>query len=219
MGTTHAIDGDLSVLDLGDGDNRLDRAAIAELHRLLDDVESRSEPRALLTVASGKVWCNGFDQEWMAAHPAETDLLLDDFRVLLARLTVLPVPTVAAVQGHAFAAGAMLAFAHDFRIVRSDRGYLCLPEIDLRRALSPASVALVQAKVPAAAWPALLIAAHRFGGPEAVDAGLASRAVPGEEVRAAAAELAASLAGKDAATLATVKRRLYGAVAERMSAG
>jgi Delta3-Delta2-enoyl-CoA isomerase len=212
-------DGDLSVLDLGDGDNRLDRAAIAELHRHLDDVESRPEPRALLTVASGKVWCNGFDQEWMAAHPGEVDLLLDDLRHLLARLTVLAVPTVAAVQGHAFAAGAMLAFAHDFRVVRRDRGYLCLPEIDLRRALSPASVALVQAKVPPAAWPDLLIAARRFGGPEAVEAGLASRAVPEEEVRTVAAELAASLAGKDAATLATVKQRLYGAVAERMSAG
>jgi len=211
-------DGALSVLDLGDGENRLDRDGIAELHRHLDAVEARPEPRALVTVAAGKVWCNGFDQEWMVAHPDEVDRLLDELRGLLARLTVLPVPTVAAVQGHAFAAGAMLAFAHDFRVMREDRGYLCLPEIDLKRALSPASVALVQAKVPPAAWPDLLIAARRFGGPDAVAAGLASRAVGEADVRPSAAELAGSLAGKDAATLAVVKQRLYGPVVERMTA-
>ncbi len=210
-------EGSVHVLDLGDGENRLDRDAIRSVHALLDEVEASPSPRALTTVADGKFWCNGFDAEWMAANPDGVDLLLQDFRVLLARLVTLPVPTVAALQGHAFAAGAMLALAHDFRMIRDDRGYFCLPEIDLRRALSPSSVALVQAKVPAPVVPDLLIAAHRYGGAEAVAAGLASAAVPAGDLRSKAVELAASLADKDSSTLGAVKERMYGAIVGRLS--
>jgi Delta3-Delta2-enoyl-CoA isomerase len=208
--------GDVHLLDLGGGENRLDRDAVRHLHHLLDEVESSPPPRALATVASGKFWCNGFDQDWMAAHPDQIDQLLQDFRDLLARLVTFPVPTVAGLQGHAFAAGAMLALAHDFRVVREDRGYFCLPEIDLRRALSPASIALVQAKVPPPVVPELLIAGRRYGGADAVHAGLASGAAPADDLRARAVELAASLADKDPPTLAAVKERAYGSIVERL---
>jgi enoyl-CoA hydratase/carnithine racemase len=45
---------------------------------------------------------------------------------------IAPVPTVAAINGHAFGAGSMLAIAHDFRVMRVDRGYYCFPEVDIR---------------------------------------------------------------------------------------
>jgi enoyl-CoA hydratase/carnithine racemase len=218
MVATLGREGDVHVLDLGDGENRLDRDALRTLHALLDDVEAASAPRSLVTVADGKFWCNGFDQEWMAAHPRDVDRLLDEFRALLARLVLFPVPTVAALQGHAFAAGAMLALGHDFRVMREDRGYFCLPEIDLRRPLSAGSVAVVQAKVPASVLSDLLIGAHRYTGPEAVAAGLAGGVAPGDAIRSVAIELAASLAGKDPASLAVLKQRMYGAVVGGMAA-
>lgn len=209
-------DGDVHLLDLGEGENRLDRDTLRQLHGLLDEVESSPAPRALATVAGGKFWCNGFDQDWMAAHPDQVDHLLQDFRELLARLVSFPVPTVAGLQGHAFAAGAMLALAHDFRVVRDDRGYFCLPEIDLRRALSPASIALVQAKVPPPVVPELLIAARRYGGADAVQAGLASVAASADDLRSRTVELAATLADKDPPTLEAVKRRAFGSIVERL---
>ncbi len=209
MGFGLSLDGDVRVIDLGDGENRLDRDALADLHRLLDDVESAPEPRALVTVASGKFWCNGFDTEWIGRHPGERELLFEEFRALLGRLVLFPVPTVAALQGHAFAAGAMLALGHDFRLMREDRGYFCLPEIDLKIPLSAASVDVVKAKVAPSVLPELLIEARRYSGPEALTAGLVRRTAPEAGLRAASVELAASLAGKDAATLAIVKRRAY----------
>ena len=34
--------------------------------------------------------------------------------------------------GHAFAGGMMLTLAHDYRVMRTGRGWLCLPEIKLK---------------------------------------------------------------------------------------
>jgi len=200
------------ILDLGDGENRFDRSTISSLLALVDQVEAAPAPRALVTVAEGKFWSNGFDQAWMSAHPDEVDALLAEFRGLVARLITLSAPAVAALQGHAFAAGAVLALAHDFRLIRGDRGYFCLPEIDLGMAISPASIALVQVKVPAATAEDLLLAGRRYGGADAVAAGIARATAPEGELRAAAIELAASLAGKDPATLATMKRRMFSGV-------
>ena len=60
---------------------------------------------------------------------------------MLARFLTLPVPTAAAVVGHAFGAGAMLALAHDFRVMRADRGYFCFPEVDIRIPFTPGMAA------------------------------------------------------------------------------
>ena len=51
----------------------------------------------------------------------------------------LPIPTVALINGHAFAGGCLLALAHDYRIMRSDRGYMCMNEI-----LLPSPLSIVQ---------------------------------------------------------------------------
>jgi enoyl-CoA hydratase/carnithine racemase len=42
-----------------------------------------------------------------------------------------PMPTMALINGHAFAGGLLFAFAHDFRMMRADYGFLCLSEINL----------------------------------------------------------------------------------------
>jgi Delta3-Delta2-enoyl-CoA isomerase len=120
-------DGDVFVLDLGDGENRFNADSLAALEAHLDEVQAAPAPRALVTTATGKFWSNGLDLEWMAANQQ----LLDDFvprlHELLARVLELDVPAVAALQGHTFAAGAMLAVAHDQRVMRADRGFFCLP--------------------------------------------------------------------------------------------
>lgn len=34
--------------------------------------------------------------------------------------------------GHAFAAGGILALVHDYRVMRTGRGWFCMPEIKLK---------------------------------------------------------------------------------------
>ena len=71
----------------------------------------------------------------------------------------------------------MLASAHDQIIMRADRGYWCLPEVDLGLPLTPAMYATVAAHVPAPTLAEAVLTDRRYGGVEACSAGIASEAV------------------------------------------
>jgi hypothetical protein len=77
----------------------------------------------VVTTGVGKFYSNGLDLDFMSANPAEAQANLAEVHSLFARVLTFPAATVAAVQGHAFGAGAMLVLAHDLCVMRSDRGY------------------------------------------------------------------------------------------------
>jgi enoyl-CoA hydratase/carnithine racemase len=68
------------------------------------------------------------------------------FVKLCARLYIFPVPTVCAINGHAFAGGFMLALSHDFRYMRKKKGLFCLPEIDLPLPLPPSMTSIIRTR-------------------------------------------------------------------------
>lgn len=202
-------DGEVFVLHLGDDENRFHPEWLGTVTALLDEVAATPGPRALVTSAEGKFWSNGLDLEWLGAHPDQLATYAGQVQELLARVLAFPAPTAAAVQGHAFAAGAMLALAHDWRVMRADRGFFCLPEADIHIPFTPGMTALIMAKlVPSTATDAM-ITARRYGGDEALRAGIVTAAAPADQVLADAVELVRPLAGKDAATLGVIKERMY----------
>jgi enoyl-CoA hydratase/carnithine racemase len=129
---------------------------------------------------------------------------------LFARVLAFPRITVAAVNGHAFAGGFMLALAHDLRVMRADRGFLCLPEVDLRLPLQPGMTALIQAKLRRQAAHEAIVTGRRFGAADALARGLVDEVAEEAAVLPRAIALAAELAAKDPATLAGLKRGLHG---------
>ena len=46
--------------------------------------------------------------------------------------------------GHAFAAGALLALVHDYRVMRTKRGWFCLPEVKYGMRFGEANLALLR---------------------------------------------------------------------------
>jgi enoyl-CoA hydratase/carnithine racemase len=210
-------DGDVFVLSLGDGENRFNPEHCAVLEEALSAVEATSAPRALVTVATGKFWSNGLDLEWIGAHPDELQGAVDRYHRLLAAFLGAGVPTVAAVQGHAFAAGAMFAMVHDHVVMRSDRGFWCVPEADLGMAFTPGMTALLQARLPRRAAREAMLTARRYSGPEALAAGIVDEAVPGEQVLERSIAFAATMATKHPGTLRKIKGRLYAAAIDALS--
>ena len=202
-------DGDVFLLDLGTDENRFNPEWVGAIEALLDEVAGAPAPRALVTTATGKFWSNGLDLEWMGANVDEVGRFVARVHALFARVLALPVPNVAALQGHCFAAGAMLALAHDFRVMRADRGFFCLPEVDIHIPFTPPMAALIQARLSNKTAHEAMTTARRYGGEEAAAAGIVDHAVAADEVVARATEIAAGLAAKDGATLAAIKEGMY----------
>ncbi len=202
-------DGDVFVLNLGDDENRFHPDWIARTGALLDEVVAADAPRALVTTATGKFWSNGLDLEWLGANPTLLDDYVASVHALFAKVLAFPAPTVAAIQGHCFAAGAMLALAHDWRVMRADRGFFCLPEADIRIPFTPGMTKLLQAKLPIEAQAEVMLGATRFGGEAAAVARIVDAAVPEDEVRPAAIARATEQAPKDGGTLAAIKQGMY----------
>jgi enoyl-CoA hydratase/carnithine racemase len=203
--------GDVWVLHMRNDENRFNRASIDALHAALDQVEAVEGPVALVTTGEGKFFSNGLDLDWLlAADEDDRGGFLPEVHRLLGRVLGFPAVTVAAVNGHAFAGGGMLAVAHDYVVMREDRGYWCLPEVDLGLPLTPGMYAVVAAHVPRQALHDSALSGRRYSGPEAVAAGIADEVAAEGEVLDRAVARAAELAGKNRDVIREHKRLMYG---------
>jgi Delta3-Delta2-enoyl-CoA isomerase len=202
-------DAEVFVLNLGESENRFNPDWLAEAQQHLDTVASAGAPCALVTTATGKFYSNGLDLEWMGAHSDQLLSYLIEVHQLLERMLALPVPTVAAIPGHAFAAGAMLALAHDFRIMRADRGYFCLPEVDINIPFTRGMSALIQGRLSRKTAHEAMTTGRRYGGTDALAAGIVDAVAHEDDVLSEAVEMARALAGKAGPTLGTIKARMY----------
>ncbi|MEU0463219.1 enoyl-CoA hydratase-related protein [Amycolatopsis sp. NPDC006131] len=203
-------------LDLGADENRFAPDWLKGVHTALDTVTGSAS--ALVTIGTGKFYSNGLDLDWLSAHGDQAQSYVADVQDLLARVLTLPVPTIAAVNGHAFGAGAMLAMAHDFRIMRADRGFFCFPEADINIPFTPGMTALIQAKLTPAAAIASMTTGTRFGGPDARELGLVDDTASEAELRDRAVARVRPLAGKDPGTLGTIKATMFAAAVSALRA-
>ena len=209
-------DCDVFVLNLGADENRFAPDWAAATRGFVAEVAATNGPAALVTVADGKFWSNGLDLDWLTANLDQAETYVAAVQSLFAEVLVLPVPTVAAVQGHCFAAGAMLALAHDWRVMRADRGFFCLPEVDIQIPFSVGMDALIRSKLPVATAIDAMTTGRRFGGSDAAAAGIVHRAVDEDRVLPDAVEIARPLAAKAGDTLGTIKSRMFAEVVSRL---
>lgn len=122
---------------VGEGEHRFTPQSIPEIMAALDQVEADPKARALVTTGEGKFYSNGLSLSLEDRGSKANMELIDQFHGLLKRMLIYPIPTVAAVNGHAVAGGCMLALAHDYRFMRADRGFMFLSEIDIKLPFSP----------------------------------------------------------------------------------
>jgi enoyl-CoA hydratase/carnithine racemase len=200
---------EIFVLDLGSDRNVFNPEFVDAVSAALDEVVASPPPRGLVTTASGDFFSFGFDLEWIASNPDGVGDLVAGVHELVARLLELPAPTVAALQLHAFAGGGLLALAHDYRVMREDRGYFGLPEIDVRIAFTGGMTELVQARLAPQVAHEALTSGRRYTGLEAHAAGIVDELATAGEVVPTAIAKAKSLSGKDPETYAAIKANLY----------
>ena len=203
-------EGEVFILTLDDGENRFNDDSIAAWNGALDEVEGTEGPKALVTTGAGKFYSNGLDLDWaMANKKDDFGSYIGDVLCVYERVLTFPCITVAAMNGHAFGAGGQVALAHDFRVMREDRGYFCMPEVDMRAPLHPGMTAILRARLSAQTVHEVIATGRRFGGGDALAAGIVEQAAPESEVLPRAIEIASGLAGKAHPILSRLKADLY----------
>ncbi|KAI4311015.1 hypothetical protein MLD38_035952 [Melastoma candidum] len=187
----------------GTDQHRLNPSLINSLRSLLRPLLSlppSSPPSALVTTAHGRFFSNGYDLDWAGSDPDSIRLMSSSLRSLVRDLLSLPMPTIAAVNGHAAAAGMILALSHDYVVMNSRRGFLYMSEVDIGLVLPRWFVAIVRGKVGGGGGRAvreLLMRARKVTAAEAVGMGLVEEGCEGPERTAGRAmEIGEELVGR-----------------------
>jgi enoyl-CoA hydratase/carnithine racemase len=184
----YTVDNHVVLLSLNDGENRFNPPFLDAFRQALDDIEAHTTATALVVHSTHeKIFSNGIDLQWLASILERRDLaeakrFLYQLNGLFRRLLTYPLITVAAISGHAFAGGAILCCAFDFRLMRSDRGYFCLPEIDLGIPFLPGMNALLRQAVPEHLLREMELTGIRLTAEQCRENHVVRQACPGEEL-------------------------------------
>lgn len=200
--------GNIFILTLtGSGEHRLNinllDAIQSSLRQLRSEVESAAaggNPTsfALITTAEGKFFSNGYDIDWTTTPINQMIRMDDKLKSVASDFITLPMPTIAAVSGHASAAGFALAMCHDYILMRRDRGFLYMSELDIRRVIPSWFTVLIKSKIGAgAARRDVILKAPKLTADKALELGMIDSAHDGAaETVAAAVRLAEELTAR-----------------------
>ena len=211
----YTLDGSVAVLTMSSGENRFNMTFIHDFLKTLDEIEQNTGADALVVKsAHNKIFCNGIDLDWLTpiAQAGDASTIKDfchTLNRLLRRILLYPMPTIAAITGHAFAGGAIMTCCFDFRFMRSDRGFFCFPEVDLGIPFWPGMVAMVKKAIPAYKLDELYYLGTRLTGSQCEEHRIVVKSYPKDELMPAVMAFAKSL---------KKNRRYYLAQKERMNA-
>jgi enoyl-CoA hydratase/carnithine racemase len=207
-------DDTIAVIKLNNGENRQNLEFAQCFTRILDEIiEDTAVTAAVITSADEKFWSLGVDIDWLGKQFGEQNFdnikkFMYGMNQVFTKLLLLPVPVIAAINGHAFGNGAILACACDFRLMKSDRGYFCFPEVDLGIPFLPGMVAFVRKAVPEYKFNEMKLTGKRAGAAELAESHVILKSCANEE------ELMAESLGF--ARTFTKKRGIFGEHKKRM---
>jgi len=150
----YELDEKMAIITMNDGENRFNPSFLNSFIETLDEIEKETDANALVVTSSHeKIFCNGIDLDWLAPFIQKGDketavAFFYTMNRLFKRILLYPMPAIAAISGHAFAGGAIMSCAFDFRFMRSDRGFFCFPEVDLGIPFLPGMIALITKAIP-----------------------------------------------------------------------
>jgi enoyl-CoA hydratase/carnithine racemase len=190
--------------------NALTFEVYADLRDLLRELPHRDDVRALVISGSGRGFCSGGDVHEIIGELQRADArgLLEFTRMTGAVVQAMrecPLPIIAAVNGVAAGAGAVLALAADFRLVASSASFSFLfTKVGLAGA-DMGSAYLLPRLIGFGRAAELLLLGGEVDAERALEIGLASRIVTDNALHAEAVDLARQLASGPALAYATTK--------------
>jgi enoyl-CoA hydratase len=213
-----SIEDGVAVVRLDDGRaNAISHQLIEQLHGALD--RAQADATAVAIVGREGRFSAGFDLSVMTRGADATRGLVRAGGELLMRVFTHPQPTVAAVTGHALAAGALLCLTCDTRLgAAGTPAKIGLNETAIGMGLPWYGIRLGEARLSVRHRQRAVLQAEIYDMAGAVDAGYLDELVEGD-VGTAAIERARQLGQLPRGAYAFTKQRLRQAVADEVLAG
>ena len=218
------VDGPLGTitLDRPDALNAITPTMLGELNEAVEALAADDAVRVVMLTGRGRAFSAGVDLKALGERRLEQgkvgDILDVPARQLTHALATMPKPVIAAVNGFCFTGALELVLACDLVVVAEEAK---LGDTHARWGLRPTWG--MSQRLPLAAGMArareLSYTARTFTGSEAVELGLAVRAVPAAELGAAVAELVDQLLPNSAESFAAYKDLYRAAERDGLAAG
>ncbi len=190
--------------------NALNIAMVEELNDAVDRAAGDPAVRGIVLGSDCEgFFCGGYDVSEVFGYDRDSMTLFSArFIDLYEGLYLLPKPVVAAISGHAYGGGAMLAAACDLRIMSRDGADFALNEINLGVMLPPGFIRILVGAVGPGPAREMILAGSPVRPERALEIGLVSEIVDSKMIQGRAVELCSSLAKKPESAFAANKRSL-----------
>lgn len=162
--------------------NKMNPAFFDDLHRAFDRIDAEHADAPLVITGQGRVFSAGLDFEetfplFAAGDSTAITAWFDRFRSCILRVLTCPRPTVAAVNGHAFAGGLILALACDVRVAAEGPYKLGLNEVPIGIPMPSVYCELMRYRLGSARAADAILTGRVFAQGESVEAGFYERLV------------------------------------------
>jgi len=212
----------VAVITMTNGENRHNPEFIESILSAFDEIEKDTDVfSVIITSDDPKNWSQGIDLMWMTDALARNDLQgIKDFMYglnrLFKRMLLYPMPVIAAMNGHVFGDGSIMACACDFRFMKADRGFFCFPEIDIDIPFLPGMLAITQKAIPNHKLQELILTGKRAGAPELEKGHVIIKSCKDAEELMTESLLFAKSFTKKRPIFGEIKKRMYGAIIDIM---
>jgi Delta3-Delta2-enoyl-CoA isomerase len=195
--------------------NAIGPAWLARMETLLDEALA-ARPRALVITGYEGFFSAGLDLPSLdALGEAQMGSFVLAFSRTMLRLFELPLPVVAAVNGHAIAGGCVLALQADVRVGARSEFRMGLNEVQLGIALPAVVLETLRWQVAPQSLLPIALEGRLFNPEEATSLGLLHELVPPDRLEQRATERALELGALPAEAFAAVKAAIRAPVAQR----
>ncbi len=212
--TTALKDGVLRLTLANPPANALSIALMQALMAELDKAAADGGVRVIVIASTGKVFSAGHDLKELTAHRGDDDRGRAFFEKtmrlcadLMLKITRLPKPVIAEIDGLATAAGCQLVASCDLAIC-TDKSAFCTPGVNIGLFCSTPMVAVSRAAHRKQAME-MLLTGETIDASTAKDFGLVNRIVPQEYLSQVVQKYAAVIASKSPLTLKIGKEAFY----------
>ncbi|MGK0476304.1 MAG: enoyl-CoA hydratase/carnithine racemase [Oleispira sp.] len=208
-------EGNVAIISMDKGKNANNLEFAHQLLGLLKQVEEKKANKALIITSSDeKNWSQGIDVPWMmvsiqTGKHDDVKEFLHTMDACYTKMMQYPMPIIAAINGHVFGNGCIIACACDFRFMRSDRGFFCFPEVDMSIPFLPGLIDVVLKAVPMYRFNEMMLSGRRLSAEELKEDKVIDQTFEGADALFEGALTYAKTFTKGRAIFAEHKRRLH----------